>query len=247
MGAGNYSVASRPLGLFETAHDVRVRIALIMLALCACTSTPVAQHPSAPAEVTLFVVPQGGHTGVAVRRADIPETLLPEKRDFPEADYLEFGWGDREFYMAASPGPWLSFTAAFLPTESVVHVAGVRGELATFFAGAEILEVRVSRPALEGLLRYVHDAFERADGAAEPLGRGFYAGRDTFHLGRTCNVWTASALRAAGLPVQDALTVEGILGQVRRLAVGALNRRRPSAARWPSPGSTPGSPASAAA
>jgi uncharacterized protein (TIGR02117 family) len=247
MGAGNYSVASRALGLFETAHDARVRIELIMLALCACSSTPVAQHPSAPAQASLYVVPQGGHTGIAVRRVDIPMPLLPEQRDFPGADYLEFGWGDREFYMAASPGPWLSFKAAFLPTDSVVHVAGVRGELGTFFAGAELLEVRVSRPALEGLLRYVHDAFQRRDGAAEPLGRGFYAGRDTFHLGRTCNAWTAGALRAAGLPVRDALTVEGILGQVRRLAVGALNRRRPSAARSPSPGNTPGSPASAAA
>jgi uncharacterized protein (TIGR02117 family) len=224
-----------------------VRIALNALALCACSSTRVAQHAIAPAQAALYVVPQGGHTGVAVRRTDIPEALLPEKRDFPGADYLEFGWGDRDFYMAASAGPWLSFKAAFLPSASVVHVAGVHGDLGAFFAGAEVLEIRVSRPALEGLLRYVHEAFVRREGSAEPLGRGFYAGRDTFHLGRTCNVWTAGALRAAGLPVQDALTVDGILRQVRPLAAAPVNRRRPSAARSPSPGSTPGSPASAAA
>ena len=163
-------------------------------------------------------MPQGGHTGLAVRAADIPASLLPEKRDFPQAEFLEFGWGDRDFYMSESPGPWVTFKAAFLPTRSVVHVAAVRGALGDAFPGAEIVELPLSRAALEGLLRYIHDAFERNGGAATPLGRGFYPGRETFHLLRTCNVWTAGALRAAGLPVRDALTVDGIMRQARPLA-----------------------------
>ena len=185
--------------------------------LCGCATPLVAELPEAPATDSIFLVSQGWHTGIAVRRADIPDPLLPEKRDFPGADWLEFGWGDRDFYMTPSAGPWLSFKAAFLPSRSVVHVAGVRGEISDFFPGAEIVEIPLSRYALEGLLRYVHDAFERAGEAAEPLGRGFYPGRETFHLLRTCNVWTAGALRAAGLPVRDALTVAGILAQVRPL------------------------------
>ena len=196
-----------------------MRVVLLVIALCACASPPTARYPAAPADLPLYVVPQGGHTGVAVRRADIPVALVPEKRDFPGADFLEFGWGDREFYMAETPGPWVSFKAAFLPSESAVHVTGVRGTPAAYFAGAEVLEIRVSRAALEGLLRYVDGTFARNGPAAQPLGRGFYSARQTFHLFRTCNVWTAGALRAAGLPVHDALTVEGILAQVRPLAV----------------------------
>lgn len=195
-----------------------VRAALACALLGACAAAPVAERPAAPVETTVFVVPQGGHTGLAVRLADIPAPLVPEKRDFPRAVYLEFGWGDRDFYMASSPGPWLSFKAAFLPTRSVVHVAGVQDELRVYFPGAEIIEIPLSRAALEGLLRYIHDAFERNGGAAAPLGGGFYPGRETFHLLRTCNVWTAGALRAAGLPVRDALTVGGILTQVRPLS-----------------------------
>ena len=209
-----------------------VRAALGCALLGACAAAPVADAPRARAETAVFVVPQGGHTGLAVRAAHIPASLVPEKRDFPGADWLEFGWGDRDFYMAPAAGPWLSFKAAFLPTRSVVHVAGVRGELGEAFPGAEIVEIPLSRAALEGLLRYVHDTFERAGDATVPLGRGFYPGRETFHLLRTCNVWTAGALRAAGLPVGDALTVHGILAQVR-----PLSRRSPSAARSPSPGS----------
>ena len=186
--------------------------------LCGCATPPVAELPEAPATDSIFLVSQGWHTGIAVRRADIPDPLLPEKRDFPGADWLEFGWGDRDYYMAPSPGPWLSFKAALLPSRSAVHVAGVRGEMVTHYPGAEIVEIPLSRAALEDLLRYVHYAFKRPGEVAAPLGRGFYPGRESFHLLRTCNVWTAGALRAAGLPVHDALTVAGILAQVRPLS-----------------------------
>ena len=196
-----------------------MRALLLCCLIAGCANSPVAVLPQGPLETSIFLVPQGGHTGIAVRRADIPAALLPEKRDFPQADYLEIGWGERDFYMAETAGPWLSFKAAFFPNRSVVHVAGVRGELARSFAGSDILELRLSRAALEGLLRHAHDAFERhGRSAAEPLGRGFYPARETFHLLRTCNVWTAGALRAAGLPVRDAITVEGIMTQVRPLA-----------------------------
>jgi uncharacterized protein (TIGR02117 family) len=213
-------VATCAHAVFETAHACAVRALVLCCLLSGCAAAPVAVFPEAPAAASIFLVPQGGHTGIAVRRADIAAALLPEKRDFPSADYLEIGWGDRDFYMAPSAGPWLSFKAAFVPTQSVVHVAGVRGALREAFPGAEIMEIPLSRAALHGLLRYVHDAFERQGDAATPLGRGFYPGRDTFHLLRTCNVWAAGALRAAGLPVRDALTVEGILMQVRPLRRG---------------------------
>lgn len=223
-GASNYSLASQGDGAFQTAHAVAMRAFILCALLCGCTASPVAVLPQAPAETSIYLVPQGGHTGIAVRRADIPDPLWPEKRDFPHADYLEVGWGERDFYMAEAPGPWLWFKAAFFPNRSVLHLAGIRGDLAVFFPSSEIIELPLSRPALDGLLRYVDQAFARDDrAAAEPLGPGqygdsrFYPGRETFHLLRTCNVWTAGALRAAGLPVRDAITLDGLMSQVRAL------------------------------
>ena len=201
-----------------------MRALLLCCLLCGCAASPVAVLPEAPAAASIFLVTQGGHTGIAVRRADIPALLWPEKRDFPAADFLEVGWGERDFYMAQSAGPWLSFKAAFFPNRSVLHVAGIRGELAAFFKLSEVVEIRLSRPALDGLIRYLHDAYARGDqAAAAALAPGhygdsrFYPGRETFHLLRTCNVWTATALRAAGLPVRDAITREGLMAQVRPL------------------------------
>ncbi len=201
-----------------------MRALLLCCLLCGCASSPVAVLRESPAVASIFLVPQGGHTGIAVRRADIPAPLLPEKRDFPAANFLEVGWGERDFYMAQTAGSWLSFKAAFLPNRSVLHVAGVRGDLVAFFPQSDIVEIRLSQPALDGLMRYIHDAFER-DGEmpAASLAPGhygdsrFYPGRETFYLLRTCNVWTAGALRAAGLPVRDAIMLDGLMSQVQPL------------------------------
>jgi hypothetical protein len=46
----------------------------------------------------------------------------------------------------------------------------------------------------------------------------FYLSRETYHLFNTCNVWTARALRAAGLPITPAraISVESLMSQARK-------------------------------
>ena len=48
----------------------------------------------------------------------------------------------------------------------------------------------------------------------------FYASRERFHLFKTCNVWVATALQAAGVQVTPALTLttERLMVQLRPLA-----------------------------
>lgn len=58
-------------------------------------------YPPAPGETarTVYVVNHGGrHTGIAAERADIPPSLWPANHDYPNARYLEVGWGDDDGY-----------------------------------------------------------------------------------------------------------------------------------------------------
>jgi uncharacterized protein (TIGR02117 family) len=205
------------------------------LALCACTGPQVASAPPQDGKpvVAVYVVAHEKHTGIAIRRADIPAGLWPESRDFPQADYLEVGWGDREYYQALDPGLGTTLSAALFPTPSVLHVVGIRGPVAEYFQSNEVIEFGLPGDGFERLVRYIHDAHERAGApATAPLGKGlygdsqFYPAWETFHLFRTCNVWTARALRTAGLPVSDSITREGLMSQAR--AIGkVVNRPRP--------------------
>lgn len=207
----------------------RLRFALpaaIVLATCASAEPQVAPSPpgSETPSVAIYLVAHEGHTGIAIPRANIPAGLWPESRDFPRADYLEVGWGDRDYYQGRDQGLGGTLNAALWPTPSVLHVVGVRGPVGRYFYASEVVELKLSREGFERLLRYVDSAYERAGAAAAaPLGPGlygesrFYPARESFHLFRTCNVWTARALRAGGLTIEDSITREGLMSQAREM------------------------------
>ena len=50
--------------------------------------------------------------------------LLPEAADFPDAAFLEFGWGDRTYYPAKKKTLGMTLAAALVPTPAVMHMAG---------------------------------------------------------------------------------------------------------------------------
>ena len=195
---------------------------LLVLSACAAPTGPAQTRESGPV-VAVYLIAHDGHTGIAVPRADIPDGLWPESREFPRADYLEVGWGNRDYYYGRNQGSWGTLAAA-LPSPSVLHVAGFRGAPAGFFRANEIVALAVPVDGFGRLVRHIHDAHERAGALpAAALGPGlygdsrFYPAWESFHLFRTCNVWTAQALRAAGLPFRDAITMEGLMSQARTL------------------------------
>jgi uncharacterized protein (TIGR02117 family) len=206
-------------------HAGTILRSLILLVLGACAApqpNPVDPRNAEP-RVAVYLVAHEKHSGIAVRRTDIPAGLWPEIRDFPQADYLEVGWGDRDYYYGRNQGFTDALRAAFgTNNPSVLHVAGVRGPLTRSFPASEIIEVELSRDGFDRLVRYIQDEYDRAGAAAAaPLGPGlygesrFYPGRRTFRLSRTCNVWTAQGLREAGLPIDDSITMEGVMSQAR--------------------------------
>ena len=200
---------------------------LVLPALAACAApapNPVETRDGGP-RIAVYLVAHEKHSGIVARRADIPAGLWPEIRDFPQADYLEVGWGDRDYYYGRNQGLGGALRAAFGSNNpSVLHVAGVRGPLTQRFPKSEIIEVKVSRDGFDRLVRYIQDEYDRAGASvAVPLGPGlygdsrFYPARQPFSLSRTCNVWTARGLRDAGLPIHDSITMEGVMSQAREI------------------------------
>ena len=206
--------------------------------LSACGAVPVAPAAAASATATVpappslaaysvHVVNHGRHVGLLLRASDVPAGAWAVKADFPDAHHLEVGWGDRAYYMAANPGAWLALKAVAWPTPGVLHVVGVDAAPERYFPGAEILEIAVAPAGLQRLLAHLRQSHE-LDGAGRPvtLGPGlyghsrFYASREHFHLFKTCNVWVATALQAAGVQVSPTLTLtaERLMVQLRPLA-----------------------------
>jgi uncharacterized protein (TIGR02117 family) len=166
------------------------------------------------ATVTIYVVGHGWHTGIVIRRDDIPAEAWPEYRRFLAARFLEVGWGDRAFYESPEAGVRLALKAAFSSEGSVLHVAGFDPPPATYFSRAEIIAIELSSRGVEALARFVSATYA-LDGAGQPIEIGpglypvsrFYAATGRYSLLYTCNTWVAEALRAAGCPITPALAV----------------------------------------
>jgi len=179
-----------------------------------------------PAWPRVYLLGQGWHSGLIIPRAAGRPELWPERADFPDAAFVEIGWGQREFYQAQDPGVLLALEAALWPSSSVVFLAGFRYPPAEVFPCSDLIELVIAPTNLERLLRYVHESFDRSGGGAvSPLAPGasngglFYPALGRFHLFNTCNTWTAGALRAAGYPIEPPypMTSGGLVDRVRPL------------------------------
>ncbi len=185
-----------------------------------------ASRPAPAQEVEpVYVVSHGWHAGLVIRRTDATAVQWPEQDDFPDATFLEVGWGDRDFYQDPDPSLGDRLKGAFWPTPSVLHIVGFRREVTAYFPASEIIRIDLPEANVDSLAAYIHRAYARDEaGRPIPLGPGlygqsrFYEGRERYHLRKNCNTWAARALRAAGVPLRPAevLTAGDLLKQVRR-------------------------------
>ncbi len=171
------------------------------------------------------MVGHGWHSGIVIRRDQIPTEAWPEHLRFPTARFLEVGWGDLAFYRSPDAGVGLALRAAFASGGSVLHVAGLGRPPAEFFTRAEIVTVELSGRGVEALARFVSRAYAR-DASGDPVdvgpglypGSRFYAATGRYSLLYTCNSWIGEALRAAGCPITPAwaLTAGNLLFQAEQ-------------------------------
>ena len=216
--------------------QLNVVIVLMSMLLFACASPPGSLFPPGPDEPsrTIYLVSHGWHAGIVVKRTDIPAGIWPQHNEFPEAEYLEIGWGDKDYYMTPKPGLGILLKAGLLPTSSVLHVVGFRGPVTDYFPRSQIVSIDLSEAGFERLCRYLEDSYAQGENApSQPLGPSlygdgrFYLSRETYHAFNTCNAWTARALREAGCPIRPAANLRVKTLMINVSEFGTVIRSRP--------------------
>lgn len=177
---------------------------------CANVRSAVIDAPPEPLR-SIYIMRRGWHTGIAIATSDWPNRNWSLLSDFPEADYLEFGWGDERYYQADRATAWLAVRAALWPTSSVIHVIGLREPLPDNAQARAVVEVPIPIPRLRALAAEIEQEFTGGDpvptGATlrtSPAPNRFYKAHRNFHAPRMCNWWTATLLQEAGCPIAPA-------------------------------------------
>lgn len=222
---------SRPDGGGVLVWSVLAAVLLCVAGCATLVADPDTRPPWPPSPVgvkTIYVLSHGWHTGIAVKQVDLPEALWPEQADFAGMTYLEFGWGDEDFYRARDVSFAMTLKAALTPTDAVLHVAGFDQSVLEYFPHSGVVELEVSGPGLRGLAQYLTDSIDRGDAQrAVALGPGlyantrFYKATGTYSLFNNCNHWTARAVWMTGAPVRprDATTASAVFEQASSLGL----------------------------
>ena len=197
-------------------------------------NVPLSEAESSALTKSIYVVGHGWHTGLVIEREHISPDLWPESTHFFDKKYVEVGWGDEGFYRARKITPQLIFKAAMVPTPSVLHVIGFNAPVERYYPVNDIARVELSPDGFEQLCRFIHRTYAHDDeGEAIWLGPGiygtsyFYRPKGKYYFPKTCNIWTARALRAAGCPIvpELAATAENVILQTRLF--GRIIRKSP--------------------
>lgn len=197
---------------------ILVLIACIPLAGCSGGRTVA----DSDRDQVVYVVRRGWHSGVVIAAADWPQQDQPLLSFFPDARYLEFGWGDAAFYQADKPTARMTIAAVFWPTPTVMEVVPWQAAPPPAARDFEAVAVHVTTAELKAIASSIDDWFAhptRPTGKTYRTGSGearFYHARGSFHLFRMCNRWTAELLKVAGCAVSPRLTMTA--GQIIEVA-----------------------------
>jgi uncharacterized protein (TIGR02117 family) len=207
-----------------------VSISLILLLFNSCLAAVESIFPPPEGSKTtkIFIVGHGWHTGIVIPITNISEELIPEASDFQGFEYIEIGSGDEAYYRSERPSLWLGLKALFLPSPSVLHVVGIEGDVKGYFSQSDILKLELSDDGFSRLCEFIGKTFLRANDneRASPLGKGiygnslFYKAKGYYVFPKTCNVWTANAIRRSGAPITPlyAITAGNVLYQVGKFS-----------------------------
>ena len=151
--------------------------------------------------VSIAISSNGFHTSFIL---PVSHDLYDWKKDFPQGEnyqYIEFGWGNKQFYMARDFSI-MNVLRALFPSETVMHVVFLDRSPEEWFKNSEAKRISICRKDYITLLTYIRQSFKlNNQGEMIYLDEGlygpsaFYEGMGNYHGFETCNVWVAKGLR----------------------------------------------------
>ena len=200
------------------------RAAILILIACVALDACSGARTAADSDRTqvVYVVRRGWHSGVALAAADWPQRDSPLLATFAGARYLEFGWGDAEFYQADQPTSSMGISAVLWPSSTVMEVVPLPAPPPPGAEDFEAVAVRVTNAELRAIVSSLEASFVQP---ISPTGKTyrtaggearFFRARGKFYLFRMCNRWTSEILQRAGCAVRPRLTMTA--GQVIKAA-----------------------------
>jgi hypothetical protein len=162
------------------------------------------------------------HTGLTVKRSNIPAGHWPASQDYSGAQYIEVGWGDDDGYRKPLTSG-IAMNALLGSKRTVLLADGFSQAIRAKYGGPKFTVLAVDLPAagLARLCDHIQQTYALNEkGELIRLGQGWYRARGTYSAFNTCNTWIATGLQKAGCPINPAMCLMPgqLLARVRPFA-----------------------------
>lgn len=156
----------------------------------------------------VYVVNWGFHTAIIVEQ---PQGWTLGPPNHPQAPYIEYGWGDKRFFMLSDTSIPATLAAAILPTPSVVYLRGRDAPPTEENYARQLYHRQISPQQLYTLIGILEQSFQRSPqgNRVEPYSQVsafagyFYPGREYYIFWSACNAWTIKHLHRIKIAQSD--------------------------------------------
>jgi len=183
------------------------------------------------------VIDRGWHTEIGVPADELQGPLAWFRTVYPGARVVIFGYGKRTFILSPARG-LAEYVLGPFPGPAVVQTMGIKVTPLEAWGAHDVVALPITAKGVNALNAAIAaDLPTGRDGhptlVAKKFGGAslFYVARSAYGPVHTCNSWSASLLKAAGLDVSDwPIAFAGqVMGQARALSGARCRAPAPSA------------------
>ena len=156
-------------------------------------------------DTAVILARRGWHIDIGFATGALEAPLAPLARDFPQARYLFFGFGDLHYLLSKHRhGPVL--LAALWPGRALILLTAIDNTPEQAFGAAHIIRLHLRAADSSAIQHFLLGAFRHEEDrppvryAPGPYeGSAYYLATAQYSALHTCNTWVAEALGAGGL------------------------------------------------
>jgi len=166
---------------------------------------------------TIWVERESYHTALLLPAAVVVAYAPALQTVIGNQPYIRFGWGNQDYYGASQKSIAKAIKALFIPSASVVEIAGFAHPMQ---ASTHVVAITVKPEQIKLLVTFISASFkfdyqqQPILVRTEPTGFHYYAAYGRYHIFRNCNNWTAQGLKYSGQNVSFRWSF--LAGQVMR-------------------------------
>lgn len=186
-------------------------LALYLLLSLILSIVPVNRGVKPSGEIDIYLVSNGVHLDIVLplrsELKDWTEEFLIDSTLSVQANYISFGWGDRNFYI--NTPNWSDLTlktavrAIFLKSATAMHI----NYYSRLVEDENCIALSINEDQYLAIVDYVENSLTRdvsknvilIEGVSYTGVDSFYEATKSYHLFFTCNTWTNTCLKKAGL------------------------------------------------